>query len=217
MAEPYHTNEVRWFFAGAMPFIITDWFLGLLPGDSMDSPAIAREDLYLIAAGRDDAGLKFRRDRIQLKLRGKTRPLSAQQGRVAGRAGAWIRYSWTYDKQAGDLAAAFLLQCGEGLRIAVAKRRRQLRYDLGPQGRARALLPGESLATPLLIEITEVDFADFSGWSLGLDAVGPGPAAADRLGAAVEAVLGDFPLLPLKRQNSFSYPEFLARHLTAPA
>lgn len=205
MAIPYRTSEVRWFISGEIPPAVTDWFVRILPGDRQDG-TLAREDIYLLVPGRDDIGLKFRNDKIQLKLRRDRRPFSVLGGRVSGMETEWERHSWTYDNRANDLAQAFSGQAGEGRRVAVLKKRRQKIYDLGPEGDPRPLAPDDQVSAPVLIEVTEIAFAGYSGWSLGLDVVDPETAVLGRLQQAVAGLLQDFPALPLKHSDSLDYP-----------
>ena len=210
MVKPYRTSEVHWFISGATPLAVTDWFVQVLHGDWANSVLI-REDIYLLVPGRDDVGLKFRRDKIQLKLRGACRPFSVLEGRVAGVEADWERHSWVYHKSENDLVQAFSGRTGEGRRVIVSKKRRQKAYALAPDGGSHPLAIGEKVEAPILIEVTEIAFTGFSGWSLGLEVVGPETAAPGRLIQATATLLRDFPALPLKRCDSFDYPGFIWR------
>ena len=211
MAEAYRTSETRWFFQGTVPEKVTDWFLNSLPGDSMNCPVVEREDIYLLAAGRDDVGLKYRQDSLQLKLRDANHRFSLAGDRIGGVIGDWQRYTWVYDKESFDLAQTVYAQLNVGRRVAVNKKRRQKAYELVGDREPRALRPGEYPPLPLLIEVTEVSFEETQGWTLGLDAVGDPSQVHDRLLQATDVVLRDFPALPLKAEDSLSYPEFLGR------
>jgi hypothetical protein len=210
VAKPYRTSEVRWFRSGAIPLAVTDWFAQALLGDWADSVLI-REDLYLHVPGRDDVGLKFRKDKIQLKLRCDCRPFSVLEGRAVGVETDWERHSWVYDRTENDLMQAFSGLDGEGRRVVVSKKRHQKIYDLAPEAGLRLLAPGEKARAPVLIEVTEVAFSGFSGWSLGLEVVDPETAAPGRLLQAVAELLRDFPALPLARSESLDYPALIWR------
>jgi hypothetical protein len=212
LSDLYRTSEVRWFFSGEVPPAITEWFLQTLPGGSQGA-ALKRQDVYLLVPGRDDVGLKFRRDKIQLKLRRNRRPFSALGGRVLGVQTDWERHSWTYDQTAEDLARAFSGKAGLGHQVAVAKTRRQKTYGLGPEGDPQPLAAGKRVKTPALVELTEIAFVGFLGWSLGLEIVGPHSPAQGHLLPAVAGLLRDFPALPLKQCDSLDYPEFIWRQV----
>jgi len=210
MAKPYRTSEVRWFYSGAMPAAVTGWFAQALDGDWAER-VLVREDVYLLIPGRDDVGLKFRKDRIQLKLRGERRPFSALAGRVAGMETQWERHSWACGQEETDLSRAFAGQGGEGRRVVVLKKRHRKAYDMAPAAASHASLRGKKVRSPVLIEVTELAFAGFSGWSLGLELVGPESAPQGRLLEAAAALLRDFPCLPLKRDDSLDYPALIGR------
>ena len=212
LSDLYRTSEVRWFFSGEVTPAVTEWFLQTLPG-GLRGGALKRQDVYLLVPGRDDVGLKFRRDKIQLKLRRNRRPFSALGGRVLGVQTDWERHSWTYDQAAEDLARAFSGEAGLGRQVAVAKTRRQKTYGLGPEGDPRPLAAGKRVKTPVLLELTEIAFAGFLGWSLGLEIVGPQSQAQGHLLPAVAGLLRDFPALPLKQCDSLDYPEFIWRQV----
>lgn len=211
MVKPYLTNEVRWFIPGAMPDAVSGWFLQVLPGHGKRNRARTREDVYLLMPGRNDIGLKFRRNKLQLKLRCDYRPFSALEGRVAGVETDWERHSWAYDNNAYDLALAFSGSSGEGRKVAVSKKRRQKIFDLGPAGDPLPVSPGHKVPAPILVEVTELSFPGFSGWSLGLDVVDPGTVPRGRLRQAAAALLKDFPALPLKQEDSLDYMALLSR------
>jgi hypothetical protein len=210
VAKPYRTSEVRWFISGAMPLAVIDWFVQALHGDWAES-VLTREDLYLLVPGRDDVGLKFRKDKIQLKLRCDRRPFLVLEGRVAGVETDWERHSWIYDEKENGLVQAFSGQAGEGHRVVVSKKRRKKTYDLAPHGGSNPLAPGEKVRGPVSIEVTEIAFAGFSGWSLGLEVVGSETAARGRLLPVAAELLRDFPALPLKRCDSLDYPALIWR------
>ena len=214
--EPYRTCEIRWFFLGGLPVQVLDWFARDMTGSEAPEP-VAREDLYLLLKGRNDIGLKYRRDKIQLKLLGASEDVAVLSGTVAGRLGHWERHSWTYIKE----------EPGPGERLFRSRvRRRPSGGGEKPAGRSPMPMDsagsvdcataGKALTAPLVMEVTEVSFSDFAGWTLGIDAVGEPQATDDQLRAALPKLLADFPLLPLPKDQSFSYPQFLERCRDAP-
>ena len=209
MATAYRTTETRWFFKDAIPRPVTDWFQSVLPGDTMEVVSESREDLYLLARGRGDLGLKYRQNSLQLKLQNGYHSFSALSDRVAGLVGDWQRFTWAYDRTSVDLAQTAFASPNVGYRVQVRKNRRQRAFQLDPGGQVRPLRVGETPALPLLIEITEVAFDSYSGWTMGLDAVGNPMQAHPGLLRAAEAILETFPLLPLEAGASQSYPDFL--------
>ncbi len=215
MVKPYRTSEVRWFFSGAIPSAVTNWFVRTLPGDWREG-ALIREDVYLLVPGRDDIGLKFRKDRVQLKLRCDRYPFSVLKGRISGVETDWERYSWAYDKKENDFIRAFSGQAGEGRRVAVVKKRRQRIYDLMPDGRLRPLAPRKKAKAPVFIEVTEIAFPGFTGWSLQLELVNPHAEVRGHLPLAAVELLRKFPALPLKRRGSLDYPAMIRRRALSP-
>ena len=82
-------------------------------------------------------------------------------------------------------------------------------YNFGPEDDPRCLSLDENASAPVLIELTEVGFAGFSGWSLGLDVVGVKSATLGRLQQSVAGLLSEFPILPLNRSDCLDYPALI--------
>ena len=208
MSRAFTTQELRWFFKSGCPPAVKDWYYDLaqLPGD-FEAPE--RLDVYLLLDGRDDVGLKLRKNKLQLKTRDHQETFTS--GQISGLRERWRRHSW---KLAGEtpeaLSRLFLASPSQGRRHALVKRRLQatftldLKKDLQPEPRARRA-PGF-----ITIELAEIGQAEGGCWSLCFETV-PQEASAHAFDTTITRLLARYPGPPLAAQNSYGYPAFLEK------
>ena len=207
------TLELRWFFPGALPNAPRRWIDVVLPGPAV-VPA-ARSDLYLVASGRDDVGLKLRERKLELKLRRRSAAFAGRNGSVSGVPELWEKWMWSYDRET-DVDAGFARQA-RGLRLAVRKIRRRRKYEVR---RGFALHPIDvehEAERAVLVEVTDLVVLGRRFWTLGFDAIGPDRNVDTILARAVEKLLAAFPRTPrLSSGRSFGYPDWVMRRLGKP-
>ncbi len=84
--------------------------------------------------------------------------------------------------------------------------RRQRKYRPESQGGLTPVAMTEWLDVACVIELTQIEVDGSTGWTIGLDAIGP----VDRVGATmtdcVQQLLVDYPGPALSEDRSFGYP-----------
>jgi hypothetical protein len=196
------TEEIRWFFAGAIPQPVTAWFRAYVG----DAPAqLPRTDFYLRLAEGDSLGIKLRQGRIEVKQREEADTLIQLGERAAGRMESWRKWSF-------GLAETEVGVAETGQWAGVWKARRWCLFVVEENGRITPAPPAAILEQGCACELTDVRLADSSEWwwSLGFEAFG-GTAVERRerlLHVAGKFLgLGDAPLLAA--EQSYSYPKWL--------
>ncbi len=188
--------EVRWMLPGRLDVAVADWFGRFRPGTE------AREDLYLLDPGLAGLSVKLRAGgALEVKMYRGSPGLLEVPGCARAGMQSWQKWS-----------VPFRPPCGPGGDPAgwqpVRKRRRVSQFSLASG--ARGGRPGAAAAR-CAAELTEVQTAGETWWSLGLEATGQPDLLRDEL-EATAAVLFAQPLpdgVALGMHNAGSYAEWL--------
>lgn len=159
-----HTAEMRWFFAGAIPAAVREWFLdGGLAAD--EEP---RTDRYLLFPSTT-VGVKFRQGNLEIK------PLVEEHGirrwpGVGGRMQTWVKWSCSAPQ---IVALQRRVAASPSLSIAVKKRRTIRTFSCD-----RGLHEVEARACPrnvCHVELTDLTVGRRRYWTFGFEACAAAP------------------------------------------
>jgi hypothetical protein len=194
------TLEVRWFYDGAPPVGVVEWFTSLAPRQQPE-----REDLYLIS---DDPSLnvKLRDGTIQLKRNSGDRPETTFTNEVRGIREYWQKWSFPLTDNAPDL----FQDDPSGLWLSVVKSRLQRRYTPDEQ---RALLDTLDEPDPAhaLVELTRITHGAHTAWTICMEAEGRLQALPGTLRQMGRHVFGQGTPPQLTPSHSFGYVRWLER------
>ncbi len=198
----FPTEEVRWFFPGTTPKLVTAWFEAQVCAASAQLP---RTDFYLRLDENDSLGIKLRQGRIEAKQReGTGEPVQLGE-RSVGQLESWRKWSFELAETAESVTDTVQW-------IGVWKARRWCMFTVGGNGRIIPAPPAAILEQGCACELTDVRLADSSErwWSLGFEAFG-GTAVErrERLLRVAKQFLRhkNAPLLSI--EQSYSYPKWL--------
>jgi hypothetical protein len=215
----YRSAEIRWFFEGAVPDAVRQWFAaGGLGEDEAE-----RVDEYLPLPDCETAGVKLRDGRLEVKAQTSAPVRLALPGDGVGRREGWVKWS---------LALADLETLREPLAAAdedwvfVRKRRRlrKLSIDAGRVTEVDPRMTGlgdgcqieivslRVLRGPQGVPTVERDWRRAAPWwSLCFEAFGGPNTLADNLVRCARELLRRPAPLSLREPDSLSYPAWLAR------
>ena len=197
------TLEARWFGPPPLPNALREWFGTLGPVETS-----TQADLYLPA--EDPAlNLKMRDDQLQIKRR-LAGPLSTSfSEKAGGRCEQWGK--WTLDL-AGSPSSLWEDDPTD-LWVEVQKTRHQLSFGPEDQPALTEALPTTPPST-LDAELTTVETAQDTAWTLCLEAEGPVASLVDTLTAAGPVVLDETLPVSLSTDQSFGYVRWLQQRPT---
>ena len=198
--------EVRWFFEGAIPDEIEQWFCR---GDLLYKAA-PREDHYLALPASLALNIKLREGRLEIKPLANTLGVRNFTVDVAGHVQLWEKWS------GGDAAVKEferLRTSNPGLWITVTKERRLRKFSLNGDSIKEVDAGKVFLSQGCNVELTKVTVDGLWYWSFAFEAFGDPSHVAEYLPRVAERVLSDnrHPHYPFSVNNSHSYPEWLAR------
>lgn len=193
----FPTDEVRWFFKGAIPASVTAWFTALGCVTAVQPPRI---DYYLQLNDDDSLGVNLREGRIEVKQRAHPGELVRFGERSAGQVEAWRK--WGFGLAEADENVTEAAQW-----IGVWKSRRWCVFAVGDDGRITptsiTTIPEQGCAC----ELTKVRLTDTSEiwWSLGFEAFGGAAGRRERLRRVAQLFLKQDDAPILTADNSYSY------------
>ncbi len=198
--------EVRWFYQGALPGEVVDWF-----HDCEQEPEEQphRLDYYLRLGTTDSLGIKLREGRIEVKQRVRQHGVAQLGERATGLVEHWRKWSFGL-ADAGTSFGDILVPVQSW--IGVQKQRKLRKYQLAGDDRLLAVGAGEYPERGCAGELTAIRIEEQEWWSLGFEAFGEESSLKEILMLAV----GQF--LSRKRvpfyfhaEHSYGYPSWLAR------
>ncbi len=200
----YISGEIRWFFEGALPSGVSEWFES--PGKGVSEPQ--RTDEYLLLPGCQNTSVKLRNGRFEVKSLTQTPLPASYSNRVSGLKDGWIKWS----RKAHDEQALREFAIGdEDTWIPVSKQRHLRLFSL--EGRAPEELPPNSgiLAKGCQVELSAILLGnDSRWWSLSFESFGRQDEVLTQLDAVVESFAVSPPPVRLRQEQSMSYPVWLA-------
>jgi hypothetical protein len=219
MSAPEITWEVRWFFKGSIPEKeVGDWFLNnpRFGERLIGKHGKKREDLYLLTPGNTSIGAKLREGRFEIKLLQDQQELELAGG-GSGKSEVWHKWKWPYARGKKDtkinelITGSFMASTHPKLRVMVRKKRWQRKFTVTGPGEL-APLPGREKGPTwwLSAELTGLQVGESPWWTLALEFCENREARLPLLQQSLSWILQDYAGLPLKLQDSYSYPEWLA-------
>jgi len=179
----YPTAEIRWFFQGPIPLEVEAWFQQGAGSVEREPP---RTDRYLRLPGSDDLNVKLREGHLEIKLRvGQVNTLRLHE-HVSGVVERWHKWSFELAEPAG---ARTETMSAAGSWIAVRKERRLRTYQVKRGGRVVALTSSEPPAEGCELELSTIDAAGQTWWTLAFEAFGDESALPDNLVLVAKQVL----------------------------
>ena len=203
----YPTVEVRWFFQGAVPSEVWEWFTARGSG-SEDLPP--RVDNYLKIVQGDSLGVKVREGRIEVKQR-VGQQVNIHFGKQAeGRVERWCKWSFELAEPGGVVAE---LISTSSRWIAVKKNRQMHTYRVTGDRIVMDLPNSNSIDPGCTWEIVKVKVHGIGDqwWSVGFEAFGRESALWDTMLTVADKFLSLAQAPTLGIQDSYSYPCWLQK------
>jgi hypothetical protein len=192
------TLEVRWFESGALPTEVQGWFCSDCPGELVGLPE-EREDKYLKVPNCQTFSLKQRQNNLELKFLqaklgiarfGKSDNTERESEFWQGQLERWCKFSC---KDSVSIAKAFTELSPKKLWINVKKIRWQKQY--------RAIF----------YEITQLEINNSIWWSIAFEMAQQKASEINHFKNVVGQAIQNCPLSELTAENSYAYPNWLAR------
>jgi len=196
--------EVRWFFAGAVPHAMRNWFL---PDGS--PPAFTRTDEYL-AFPTANVGVKFRQGNLEIKSLIQNCGVHTWDP-IAGRVQTWMKWAESGPELAGFRKRVIRRR---SLMIAVTKARSLRRFSFDRGVHEIAADTTRFPADGCNVELTDIRLGRTRHWTFGFEAFARAhPRRITDVVHETAARLFDERAPPASRgfavSNSLSYPEWL--------
>ncbi len=192
------TLEARWFGPSPLPAALREWF-GTLGAVETST----QSDLYLPAED-PTLNLKLRNGQLQIKQR-LAGPLRTSFGpRAAGRCEQWVKWRFALKESAPSLRE----EDPTDLWVRVEKTRHQLSISPEAQSSLAPELPTSPPAT-IEAELTTVEAAGQTAWTLCAETEGPVSSLTDTLHTAAPLLLDDRLPVALSPDQSFGYIRWL--------
>lgn len=193
--------EVRWFFPGPIPPDVEAWYHHELPQATAEP---ARVDRYLRLPAIESLGIKVRAGLLEVKQRRESfgpRTFSAQ---AEGRVERWRKWSFPVDETDAS-ARSWTAPHHHWLDVEKARALAMMPYPLaGPRGDWIACL----------VELTQVQVAGQTWWTLGLETARNAPPKVEVLAGVARDVLHGPGTPELALHASYAYPAWLGHLAT---
>ena len=198
------TDEIRWFFPGAAPAAVLDWFRDGAP----IGPSSKRTDIYLPLPDRLGLSVKLREGRLEIKTQtGPARAVTFCNG-VTGEASPWKKEGYRT-----QLFADIERRLADPTALHVIKERHLRKFALqngGPRGGAMEISAGEAPQQGCLFEVTQLWLDGVPSWTIALEAFGSPAPHSHSLDTVAALLFANAPCpVPLDAAASLSYPQWL--------
>ena len=200
----FSTTEVRWFYQGAVPPTVWQWFAAPNREISAQPPRI---DYYLRIVDGDGLGIKLREGRIEVKQRYDQQGTVHFGDRVAGKVEQWRKWSFPLAE-----AEHMMAELDEGLSSWVGVyKEREVRTLQMIDGAVVDVSGTVFLDHGCGWEVAQVRLETTNAlwWSVGFEAFGEEAVRGEMIGAIAGHILAmdNAPVLELK--DSCGYPKWL--------
>ena len=201
----YPTAEVRWFYGGSIPPIVSQWFQ--LAGEKSVSPDF-RVDYYLCLPANEALGIKLRDGRFEVKRRERRPDLAFTHKRAEGFVEYWVK--WSYDP---DTAPQNIPELAQPVAkwIAVKKNRWLRRFAVEVEDGLIDVGPGISIDRGCELEITNIAALSKAWWTVAFEAFGPAETLLQDLHKTATWVFNIGRPPALAASASMGYPAWLLR------
>ena len=196
--------EMRWFYGGALPKSIGQWFGSESLGGYL-SPPEEREDLYLLIPGCDYLGVKLRGKNLQVKWRQAEFGAMQFGNRWEGKAEKWLK--WICADTMGPLSADLI---ATGKWVAVKKKRAQRLYQVSAPGALMSVPVEAPIPQGCIVEVSQLNINGTASWTLGFEAFGSESFLTESLQTVANWTSKSYQAQKLKAEDSSGYPIWLA-------
>jgi hypothetical protein len=195
--------EMRWFYSGALPKSIAQWFGSDSLGGYL-SPPEEREDIYLLVPGCDYLGVKLRGKTLEVKWR--QGELGAMQfgNRWEGKAEKWLK--WVCADTMAPVPADIL---ATGKWVGVKKKRAQRLYQVSAPGSLMSVPVEAPIPQGCTVELTQLNINNSAWWTLGFEAFGSESSLTESLQTVATWTSKTYQAQKLNAADSSAYPIWL--------
>ncbi|UNU26863.1 hypothetical protein [Microcoleus vaginatus] len=198
--------EMRWFYSGALPKSLNQWFGSESLGAYL-SPPEEREDIYLLVPNCDYLGVKLRGKTLEVKWRQAELGTMQFANRWEGKAEKWLK--WVCADTMAPIPADIV---ATGKWVGVKKKRAQRLYQVSAPG---SLMPVMSVPVeaPIpqgcTVELTQLNINGSAWWTLGFEAFGSESCLTESLETVASWTSKSYQAQKLKAEDSSAYPIWL--------
>jgi hypothetical protein len=195
--------EMRWFYSGALPKSIAQWFGSDSLGGYL-SPPEEREDIYLLVPSCDYLGVKLRGKTLEVKWR--QGELGAMQfgNRWEGKAEKWLK--WVCADTMAPVPADIL---ATGKWVEVKKKRAQRLYQVSAPGSLISVPVEAPIPQGCTVELTQLNINGSAWWTLGFEAFGSESSLTESLQTVATWTSKTYQAQKLNVADSSAYPIWL--------
>jgi hypothetical protein len=200
------TYEVRWFSAGHIPGVIKDWHRNL---SGLFREHETRTDHYLLLAGNEELGVKWREGKMEFKKKMADHGLVSIH-RVTGVAELWKK--WSFEIEKGDQTQDLLVSDPENW-VAVSKKRFLQLFTINHDDQ---LIPHPGTfgkGVTVMVEVSDVELGGNRWWTFGVEFTVQNKEEITEPQELMEKLFMDFPDQKLAAPASFGYPKWIAGRL----
>ena len=200
----FPTVETRWFYRGAIPTAVQDWFHS---GERAPETQPVRTDSYLQPAAPGDMGIKLREGRLEIKQRAEQYGVTCFHEKACGAIEHWQK--WGFEAAEGRDVLNSLVKPGTSW-IAVQKARQLRRYRVREGGTVEAISTLDYTERGCSIELTEIEVYGKDWWSVAFEAFGADDTLLENLFLVAQRAFAAENVPALDAQHSFGYAHWLA-------
>ncbi|MEG4149236.1 hypothetical protein [Microcoleus sp. Pol12B5] len=195
--------EMRWFYSGALPKSINQWFGSESLGGYL-SPPEEREDIYLLVPSCDYLGVKLRGKTLEVKWRQGELGTMQFGNRWEGKAEKWLK--WVCADTMAPIPADIL---ATGKWVAVKKKRAQRLYQVSTPGSLMSVPVEAPIPQGCTVELTQLNINGSAWWTLGFEAFGSESCLTESLQTVATWTSKSYQAQKLKAEDSSAYPIWL--------
>ncbi|MBD0308589.1 MAG: hypothetical protein ICV80_10830 [Microcoleus sp. T1-bin1] len=195
--------EMRWFYSGALPKSIAQWFGSDSLGGYL-SPAEEREDIYLLVPGCDYLGVKLRGKTLEVKWRQGELGAMHFGNRWEGKVEKWLKWvcADTMAPVPADIVAT-------GKWVVVKKKRAQRLYQVSAPGSLMSVPVEAPIPQGCTVELTQLNINGSAWWTLGFEAFGSDSSLTESLQTVAAWTSKTYQAQKLNVADSSAYPIWL--------
>ncbi|HSF73696.1 MAG TPA: hypothetical protein VLA84_07840 [Microcoleus sp.] len=195
--------EMRWFYSGALPKSINQWFGSESLGGYL-SPPEEREDIYLLVPSCDYLGVKLRGKTLEVKWRQGELGTMQFGNRWEGKAEKWLK--WVCADTMAPIPADIL---ATGKWVGVKKKRAQRLYQVSTPGSLMSVPVEAPIPQGCTVELTQLNINGSAWWTLGFEAFGSESCLTESLQTVASWTSKSYQAQKLKAEDSSAYPIWL--------
>ena len=195
--------EMRWFYSGALPKSINQWFGSESLGGYL-SPPEEREDIYLLVPSCDYLGVKLRGKTLEVKWRQGELGTMQFGNRWEGKAEKWLK--WVCADTMAPIPADIV---ATGKWVGVKKKRAQRLYQVSTPGSLMSVPVEAPIPQGCTVELTQLNINGSAWWTLGFEAFGSESCLTESLQTVASWTSKSYQAQKLKAEDSSAYPIWL--------